>query len=64
MASDLLMLGMLRFGKPEVEHFRIPADGCWDYSGDGAYIVYDTGEAARQLADYIYNDQRPDGAES
>lgn len=58
-----MMLGMLRFGSPEVEHFRIPVDGCWDYSGDGAYIIYDTDEAARQLTDYIYNDQRPDGTE-
>ncbi len=57
-----LMLGMLRFGAPHVEHFRLPVDGCWEYSGDGAYILFDTEEAAEQLYQYIYEDQLPEGA--
>ena len=56
-----LMLGMLRFGKPEIEHFRLPADGCWEYSQDGAYILFDEEEAAGQLHEYIYEDRRPSG---
>lgn len=55
------MLGMLRFGKPEIEHFRLPADGCWEYSQDGAYILFDEEEAAGQLHEYIYEDRRPSG---
>lgn len=56
-----MMLGMLRFGVPEVEHFRVPVDGCWDYSSDGAYIIFDTDEAAGQLSEYIYDDILPEG---
>ncbi len=55
-----LMGGMLRNGKPSVEHFRIPVDGCWEYSSDGAYILFDTEEASQQLHDYIYDDKLPD----
>ena len=57
-----VLVGMMRFGAPHVEHFRIPVDGCWDYSSDGAYIVFDTDEAAEQLRQYIYDDRLPEGA--
>lgn len=58
-----LMSGMLRHGQPSVEHFRLPADGCWEYSSDGAYILFDTETAAKQLHTYIYDDKLPEGTE-
>jgi len=57
-----LMTKMLRHGTPEVEHFRLPVDGCWEYSSDGAYILFDTELAAEQLHRYLYEDELPQNA--
>lgn len=54
-----LMTKMLRHGSPVVEHFRLPVDGYWEYSSDGAYILFDSEVAAEQLHEYIYNDRLP-----
>lgn len=55
-----LMAGALKNGKPQIEHFRLPVDGCWRYSSDGAYIIFDTEEASEQLYQYIFEDVLPE----
>lgn len=59
-----LMTGMLRHGTPIVEHFRLPVDGFWEYSSDGAYILFDTEIAAEQLHRYIYDDELPEAQDA
>ncbi len=47
-----LAAGAFADGVPEISHSRLPLDSTWEY--DGAYIVFDTEDAAEQINTYLY----------
>lgn len=50
-----LVKGALSNGIPEIEHYRVPEDGQWNYGGSsGEYIVYDLNKAAQTIDNYLY----------
>ncbi|HIV62318.1 MAG TPA: LCP family protein [Candidatus Butyricicoccus avistercoris] len=50
-----LAKGALSKGIPEIEHYRVPEDGQWNYGGShDEYIVYDLNKAAETIDNYLY----------
>lgn len=50
-----LAKGALSKGIPEIEHYRVPEDGQWNYGGSNdEYIVYDLNKAAETIDNYLY----------
>lgn len=50
-----LAKGVLMHGVPQIEHYRVPEDGKWNYGGkNDEYIVYDLDKAADTIDKYIY----------
>lgn len=50
-----LMKGALSKGIPEIQHYRVPEDGQWNYGGkNDEYIVYDLNKAAQTIDNYLY----------
>ena len=54
---------ILHFGKPTMEHTRIPVDGEWDGKKIHGvyYTVFDVDDAADEIYDFIYKDIMPVG---
>ncbi len=50
-----LAKGVLMHGIPQIEHYRVPEDGQWNYGGSqDEYIVYNLDRAAQTINDYLY----------